>query len=90
MTNICKQIFVSGKVQGVWYRQSTKDEALKRGVTGWARNLSDGRVEVLVCGDAEAVAELEHWLHDGPDRARVDEVITIERDYQAIEGFSTG
>lgn len=89
MAKICVHGFVSGKVQGVWFRQSTKEQALKQGVTGWARNLPDGRVEVLLCGDADAVAKVQQWLHEGPELARVDEVIVKEMDYQSVDGFIT-
>jgi acylphosphatase len=90
MAKICQQVLVSGKVQGVWYRQSTKEQALKHGVTGFAKNLSDGRVEVLLCGDEAAVAKVQRWLHDGPELARVDQVDVEELDYQPVEGFVTG
>lgn len=66
------RFLVAGKVQGVWFRASTRDEALRLGVRGYARNLDDGRVEVLAVGDPGAVAALEQWLHHGPPLARVD------------------
>ena len=90
MAKICVQTFVSGKVQGVWYRQSTKEEALKRGVMVWAKKLNDGRVEVMLCGDATAVAEVQAWLHEGPDLARVDKVVAEETEYRSFEDFVTG
>lgn len=90
MNKICVHAFVTGKVQGVWFRQSTKEQALKRSVTGWAKNLSDGRVEVLLCGDADAVGKVQRWLHDGPELARVDKVVAEELDYQPLEGFVSG
>jgi len=90
MAKICVHAFVSGTVQGVWYRQSTKEEALKGGVTGWAKNLNDGRVEVLLCGDADAVVKVQRWLRQGPELARVDEVVVEELNYQSVEGFITG
>lgn len=62
---------VSGRVQGVSYRVSTRREALRLGLTGYARNLADGRVEVLVIGDAAAVQALCTWLWRGPLLARV-------------------
>lgn len=65
---------VSGKVQGVYYRGSTAAEAKRLGIAGWARNLPDGRVEVVACGDAEAVAKLGDWLWRGPPLAVVDGV----------------
>ena len=63
---------VSGRVQGVFFRASTRDQALQLGLSGHARNLPDGRVEVLACGDAAALAELRGWLRRGPSYARVD------------------
>ena len=71
---VCRRCLVSGHVQGVYFRTSTRDRALSLGVTGYARNLRDGRVEVLACGSAEAVAALCGWLSDGPPGARVSEV----------------
>ena len=68
------RFFVSGKVQGVWFRASTRDEALRLGLRGHARNLADGRVEVLAVGDAAAIDALAAWLGHGPPLARVDEI----------------
>ena len=65
---------VSGRVQGVYYRQSTQREAVGRRLTGWVRNLPDGRVELVAEGPSGLVAELVQWLHRGPAAARVDEV----------------
>ena len=70
----CRRCLVSGHVQGVFFRASTREQALSLGVTGYARNLRDGRVEVLACGSAEAVAALCSWLSDGPPGARVSKV----------------
>ncbi|AZZ93380.1 acylphosphatase [Hahella sp. KA22] len=68
--------WVSGKVQGVWYRNSTRQVAERLHILGYAKNLPDGRVEVLAYGDAEAVSQLINWLHDGPEAAIVTEVQT--------------
>jgi acylphosphatase len=65
---------VTGKVQGVWFRAGTRDEALRLGLRGHASNLADGRVEVLAIGDADAIEQLASWLGDGPPLARVDAV----------------
>jgi acylphosphatase len=68
---------VHGVVQGVGFRYSTQREALQLGVTGYARNLDDGSVEVLACGETEQVAQLIAWLKaGGPRSARVDRVLT--------------
>ena len=72
---IARRAFVSGRVQGVYFRASTRDRARKLGVTGYARNLTDGRVEVLACGPIAAVEQLCAWLRQGPPAARVDEVV---------------
>jgi acylphosphatase len=71
---VCRRCLVSGHVQGVYFRASTRERAQSLGVTGYARNLRDGRVEVLACGPDEAVAALCTWLSDGPPGARVSEV----------------
>lgn len=71
---VCKRCLVSGRVQGVFYRASTAEYARELGVTGYARNLPDGRVEVLVCGDEQKVKELCDWLWQGPPTARVNDV----------------
>jgi len=68
---------VSGKVQGVWFRASTRAEADRLGLRGHARNLADGSVEVLASGDADAIDALERWLHAGPPLARVDAVLRL-------------
>ena len=68
------RFLVSGKVQGVWFRASTREQALALGLAGFARNLEDGRVEVLAIGDAGAIDTLAAWLRHGPPLARVDRV----------------
>ena len=66
------RFLVSGKVQGVWFRASTRDEAVRLGLRGSATNLDDGRVEVVAAGNAAAIDALESWLRHGPPLARVD------------------
>ncbi len=68
---ICVRCFVSGKVQGVFFRASTRRQAELLGLSCRASNLSDGRVEVLACGEPEAVGRLKAWLTKGPPQARV-------------------
>lgn len=68
------RFFVSGKVQGVWFRASTREQALALGLRGHACNLVDGRVEVLAVGDEAAIEQLAQWLKHGPPMARVDAV----------------
>lgn len=84
---LCIHCFVSGRVQGVWFRASTQEKAKKLGLTGWARNLPDGRVEVLACGDKEKLKELHQWLHTGPELANVTEVIYEEQVWQELDRF---
>ncbi|MBK1735055.1 acylphosphatase [Halorhodospira abdelmalekii] len=69
-----RRCFISGRVQGVCFRAHTRDQARQLGLAGYARNLPDGRVEVLLCGPPEAVATMQAWLHRGPPAARVDDV----------------
>ena len=68
------RFLVSGKVQGVWFRAGTREQAHALGLRGYARNLPDGRVEVLAVGEPGAVEALQRWLHHGPPMARVDSV----------------
>lgn len=77
---------IFGKVQGVFYRASTREKARGLGLTGWVKNRPDGAVEAVVEGPAEAVGELVEWTHRGPSRARVDEVEVA--DEEATGGFS--
>ncbi|HKM97248.1 MAG TPA: acylphosphatase [Buttiauxella sp.] len=80
MTTVCTLSWVHGLVQGVGFRYSTQREALKLGLTGYARNMDDGSVEVLACGDAQQVEKLVAWLKaGGPRSARVDKVLTEPR-----------
>lgn len=74
MNNIRLRLLIEGRVQGVWFRDSTRHEAVRLGLTGWARNTRDGRVEVLAEGPEESVRDLVEWCHEGPPLARVDRV----------------
>ncbi|MGY5957574.1 acylphosphatase [Kosakonia sp. BK9b] len=77
MAHVCTKAWVHGRVQGVGFRYSTQHEAKRQGLTGYARNLDDGSVEVLACGEAESVNRLIEWLKaGGPRSARVDRVLT--------------
>jgi acylphosphatase len=68
------RVFVAGMVQGVWFRESCREQAVAVGVSGWVRNLGDGRVEAVLEGPEAAVDRVVRWCHDGPRRARVDRV----------------
>jgi acylphosphatase len=86
---VCKHFYVSGKVQGVWFRASTKEKADELQITGWARNLPDGRVEVLACGARENIDALHEWLKQGPKLAKVSDLIVEELDWQEHIQFET-
>lgn len=82
------RFLVGGQVQGVWFRASARDRAVALQLRGFARNLPDGRVEVLAIGDDEAVEELAQWLHYGPSQARVDELERMDaEDEPGLDGF---
>ncbi|QQQ02663.1 acylphosphatase [Lysobacter enzymogenes] len=85
------RFYVAGKVQGVWFRASAREQALALDLRGYANNLRDGRVEVLAVGDAAAIERLAQWLRQGPPNARVDR---IEREpageNEAGDGFVCG
>ena len=66
-------IFVTGRVQGVFFRQSTKVMAIKNNVKGWVRNIDDGRVEIVAQGETQDIDNLAHWCKTGPANSRVDE-----------------
>jgi acylphosphatase len=82
---ICRRSFVSGRVQGVFYRATCVRKAQSLGLTGFARNLADGRVEVLACGEAAAVEALVAWLWEGSAASKVTAVDTMEVDPAAIQ-----
>jgi acylphosphatase len=85
------RFLVSGKVQGVFFRASTRDQALKLGLRGHAKNLADGCVEVLAEGNSSALDALERWLHVGPPMARVDSVGRSDAGTGEVgEGFDVG
>ncbi|MBZ2168205.1 acylphosphatase [Marinobacter sp. F4216] len=80
-------LIISGKVQGVYYRASTESTANEIGVSGFARNLPDGRVEVVAEGTEEQLTKLREWCEQGPPAARVDD---IEIDKLAATGEFSG
>ncbi len=84
-----KRVFVSGRVQGVFFRYSTAEMAEKLGVKGWVRNRLDGRVEALLEGDKESVEKLISWMRKGPPGAVVKDVEVLDEDYKGeFSGFS--
>jgi acylphosphatase len=84
----CRHFLVSGRVQGVFYRAATQETARQLGLTGWVRNLPDGRVELTACGEPSRVAELERWLWQGPPHARVEAVNSRDVDLHSFTDFS--
>ncbi|GGY33199.1 acylphosphatase [Rhodanobacter panaciterrae] len=84
------RFIVSGRVQGVFYRASTREQALRLGLVGHAKNRLDGSVEVLASGAANALDALERWLQHGPPAAKVDVVSREDLPEQDLHGFHTG
>ena len=87
MERIRRRVSVRGRVQGVWFRDSTRNEARHHGVEGWVRNCRDGSVEAVFEGSPEAVAILVAWCRRGPPAARVDEVECHEEAPENLRGF---
>jgi acylphosphatase len=87
---VCLRCYVAGRVQGVFFRASAREQAQNLGLSGYARNLPDGRVEVLACGAAAAVERLRDWLRTGPPGARVTGVACETADAEGCTGFGTG
>ncbi|MGA9402716.1 acylphosphatase [Haladaptatus sp.] len=80
-------VFVSGKVQGVFYRANTRDTAESKGIDGWVQNLSDGRVEAVFEGPESTVEEMVEWCHTGSPAADVDGVDVEYDDPNGEDGF---
>lgn len=78
MTTLRLRLRIRGRVQGVWFRESTRREAARLAVAGWVRNCADGSVEAVLEGPAAAVRELEAWCREGPTGARVTDVKAAE------------
>lgn len=85
--NICRRAIVKGRVQGVFYRQNTLNQAQKRHLTGWVKNLENGDVELVVCGSEADVESLCQWLWQGPSAAKVTDVKMTEEPLQSFEDF---
>ena len=84
---IRRRVRVHGWVQGVFFRDSTRREAARRGVAGWARNCADGTVEAVFEGDPAAVEALVAFTRKGPGHARVERVEVAEEDPEGLRGF---
>ena len=83
------RFLVEGRVQGVFFRASAREQALQLGLTGHAENLADGRVEVLTSGSNEALDALEQWLWQGPPAASVTAVSREDLPERELHGFHT-
>lgn len=82
-------VFISGRVQGVFFRSETQDMALSLGLTGWATNLYDGRVEAVFEGEEKAVKKAVEWCRKGPSLARVENVeVKFEKPLEIDTTFS--
>jgi acylphosphatase len=84
---IRKRVVVSGRVQGVWFRDSCREQALRHTVAGWVRNNPDGTVEALFEGDDPDVAAMIEWMRFGPPGARVTEVDATDEQPDGATGF---
>lgn len=80
-------VFVSGRVQGVSFRATTREAARDHGVDGWVRNLADGRVEAVFEGAEDAVEAMIAFCHEGSARAVVEDVAVEYADPEGIDGF---
>ena len=87
MSRSCRRFLISGKVQGVWFRESTRREAGRLRLSGSAANLPDGRVEVAAVGCGKDLEQLSAWLRHGPPMARVDRVVEEIIDDPGLTGF---
>ena len=80
-------VYVTGRVQGVFFRATTRDTARHHDVDGWVQNLDDGRVEAVFEGPEDAVAAMVDFCHEGSDAARVEDVAVEYGEPETLEGF---
>jgi acylphosphatase len=80
-------VWISGMVQGVFFRYEARERARSRGVSGWVRNLADGRVEAVFEGPEDAVETMVEWCGRGPRGAEVTDVEAVAEDPEGLEGF---
>lgn len=81
-------VFISGRVQGVWFRAHTREKAEELGISGWVQNLPDGRVEAVFEGEDEKVDEMVKWCHRGPPLSRVEKVDVEYETPKGEKGFT--
>ena len=87
---VCYIAHVSGHVQGVYFRVSSQQMAIDFGLSGYARNLADGDVEVLMCGEQDNVEKMIAWLEQGPEQATVENVQHKQVEWQDHNHFAIG
>jgi len=87
---LARRFTITGRVQGVFFRESTRRVAEAHGIRGYAINLANGDVEVLACGEPEALDQLARWLQDGPRMAEVARVQAEDVDWKEHSRFTTG
>lgn len=83
-----RRVLVSGKVQDVFFRDSTQRQAERTGIAGWVRNMPDSRVEAVFEGDRDAVERMVAWCGEGPDSADVADVEAYDEEPEGLSGFS--
>lgn len=84
---VCRRYFVSGQVQGVFYRASAQQQAQNLQIRGWVRNCRDGRVEVYACGTLEQHHALKNWLEIGPSHAKVSNIEVLDTQFEPCSQF---
>lgn len=89
MPETAVHVYIEGRVQGVWFRGWTEKQASRLGLSGWVRNLRDGRVEAVFAGDADKVDTMLALCRKGPPMARVDNIVKSDTDAPASAGFAT-
>jgi acylphosphatase len=85
---IRRRVKVHGRVQGVFFRDSTRERARAHGVAGWARNMPDGSVEAVLEGEPDAVERVVRFLQTGPPHAEVENVDVLDEDPEGLSGFA--
>jgi acylphosphatase len=83
----CRRCVVKGRVQGVFFRQSTLDQAERLGIKGWVRNLDNGDVECIICGENNLLEQMIAWLHKGPPSAKVSNLEIVEMPWEEHQDF---
>jgi acylphosphatase len=88
--SVCYKVHISGKVQGVYFRSSSQQQAIDYGLSGYARNLANSDVEVLICGEQGGIDKMLEWLAHGPEQARVASIDFEEVAWEEHSFFSIG